>query len=237
VRPTVEAKWLDFNQDIEGVFACPYLDIRGYVTTAMGCIIEPIELALVLPWKIGERDATREEIINDWTAINGRPALSTWAAKNQAVLTSIRLRSETIQELVTRRLRANYYYLRAHLMPQIDEFPADAQLGILSEAWAIGAAFDRAKPPRPSLIAACNARDWIAAEAHARLREDNNAGVVERNARQKICFSNAQLTQARALDPSWCWWPNRIPEEDDLKTLALKALELGIARGTEPPES
>jgi len=40
------------------------------------------------------------------------------------------------------------------------------------------------------------------------------------------------------LDPAALWWPNVAPREDTLHTLAVKALDLGIARDSvaAPPE-
>lgn len=236
MNPSVEAVWMPFNSDLEGVFRSPYLDINGDVTVAIGCLCDPLHRALTLPWKIEGRPATQEEIARDWQALKSRPNLAEWRADKQAVLTSIRLDDDDVTALVRRRLQANYDYLRTHLMPRIDSFPADAQLGILSVAWGIGAAFDRARPPRPQLVLACNAEDWVAAKVHARLRESRNPGVVLRNRRQELCFDNAATIREHGLNPQWLWYPNRA-RDTDLKTLALKAVELGIARDSVPPKN
>lgn len=231
IRPNVAQLWTAYNEDLEGVFSSPYCDVRGLITTAMGCLIDPFHLALALPWVIGERFATEAEIGDDWEMLKGRKSeLSHWQASKQAPLTSIRLRAEAIEVLVQRRLAANVAHIEAHLMPGFKEFPADSQMGILSLAWAIGAGFDKAKPPRPEFVAACNAGDWISAKVYAKLRESNNAGVVQRNRKQEICFDNAQTVRDRGLDPAALWWPNVCPKEDSLHTLAVRALELGIAR-------
>lgn len=160
-----------------------------------------------------------------------------WTAPMQAPLTSVRLRSDYIDVMTTKKLRANFAYIEAHLIPGLGSVPADALLAAMSLSWAIGAGFDRANPPRTEFVAAFNAGDWQAAKVHARLRESNNKGVVERNRRQDLCFDNATTSVARGLDPAALWWPNTCPKEDTLKTLAVKAMELGLAHGTlAPPE-
>jgi hypothetical protein len=244
VRSNVEHIFPQFSGALEGTFACPYSDVRRLITTARGALIDPVERALPLEWYIGDRRATEEEIRNDWRTIKDQALrmsdakLQHWTATEQAPLTSIRLRAEFIDALTLRQLRANYAYIEAHLMPGIGEFPADAQLGVSSLAWALGAGFDKVVPPRTEFVAACNAGNWLVAGAHARLRESGNAGVVARNKQQDLCFSNAATVKVRGLDPAALWWPNACPKEDSLKTLAVKALELGLAKDSvmAPPD-
>jgi hypothetical protein len=242
VKNNVERIFVQFTS-IEGYFLSPYSDVKRLITTARGALIDPIERCLALEWFIGDRRATEAEVRNDWHVLKdlalqmSDSKLQHWTASEQASLTSIRLRPEYIEALTMRQLRANYAYVEAHLMPGIGEFPADAQLGIMSLAWALGAGFDKTNPPRTEFVAACNAGNWLVAGAHARLRETGNKGVIPRNKQQDLCFSNAATVRARALDPDALWWPNVCPKEDSLKTLAIKAMELGIAHPTQaPPE-
>lgn len=240
MRANVERIFTQFTS-IEGYFLSPYSDVKRLITTARGALIDPIERCLALEWWIGDRRATEAEVRNDWHVLKdlalqmSDSKLQHWTASEQAHLTSIRLNPEYIEALTMRQLRANYAYIEAHLMPGIGGFPADAQLGVMSLAWALGAGFDKANPPRTEFVAACNAGNWIAAGAHARLRESGNAGVVVRNKQQDLCFSNAATVKARGLDPAALWWPNVCPKEDTLKTLAVKAMELGIAHPTQGP--
>ncbi len=132
--------------------------------------------------------------------------------------------------MIIKKLRANFDYVEAHLIHGLSDAPADAILGCMSLAWAVGAGFDRTNPPRTEFVAAFNAGNWIVAGAHARLRESNNAGVIARNKHQDLCFQNAATVKARGLDPAALWWPNACPKDDTLHTLAVKALELGLAK-------
>lgn len=236
IRPNVEHIFPGYSRDLEGTFTSLYSDLRRLVSTGVGFLVDPISRCLALEWWIGDRRATDREVIDDWHAIKDRALKMTdeemkhWVAKIQAPLTSVRLNSDYIDQLLLKKARANFDYIVSHLIPELVDAPADAQLGALSLSWAIGAGFDKTSPPRTEFIAAANAGDWITAGAHARLRESNNPGVVERNKRQDLCFSNAATVKARGLDPAALWWPNACPKEDTLHTLAVKALELGIAK-------
>lgn len=243
LRPTVEAAWRSYNEDLEGVFSCPYFDIRRLITTAIGVLVDPVERCLTLDWRIGDKAATPAQIRDDFKTLKDMAErmtdaeLKRWPAARQAPYTSIRLRAETINDLVRKRLHANVDYIVQHYFPDFAEWPADAQMGTLSLVWGVGAGLTLTSPPRTMFVDSCRARNWALAKVHARMRTDNNPGVIDRNAKQDICFDNAALVDARRLDPSWLWWPNKTPESDSLKTVALKAVELGIARETKPPKA
>jgi len=164
-------------------------------------LIDPIENALALDWRIGERQAELTEVRDDWRTVKAIGKNNRTAA-SQAALTSIRLTDEAVDALLWRRLDANAYWLSARTFPDFATFPADAQLGILSVAWAVGCDFMHTKPPRPLLIDAIRAHDWSAAKVHARLSEAGNPGVADRNRQQERCFDNAAIVAAHGLDPS-----------------------------------
>lgn len=206
IRPAVRAAFRGYSEKLEGRTRNPYADVKGLVTVSVGCIIDPISLALGLPWWIGSRRATPEEIRRDWEAAkalghNNRRAV------DQAALTSIRLTDEGVDALLWSRLNANAEWLRAHLFPGFPEFSADAQLGILSTAWALGCDFLHTKPPRPELVATIAAGDWLGAKPLAHLTESGNAGVIDRNVQAARCFDNAATVAAHGLDGSVLHWP------------------------------
>lgn len=206
IRPAVRAVFRAFSEKHEGRTRNPYADTKGLVTVSIGCLIHPVELALPLDWRIGDRKATEAEIRRDWSAVaaigrNNRTAAS------QAALTQIRLPDDAVDALLWRRLDANAEWLTKNLFPAFPTFCADAQLGLLSCAWGIGCDFRNTKPPRPALIQAVSARDWLAAKVHAKLREAGNQGVVGRNRDQERCFDNAATVEQHKLDHSVLHWP------------------------------
>lgn len=234
VPKNVERMFYQYSYDLEGVYSCPYADVKRLVTVGMGHLIDPIERALRLPWRIGDRPATEQEIRNDWETVRRmafertNEQMQKWTATQQAQYTSIRLRSTDIDALTERQLRANLNYA-IKLIPNLLEAPADAILATMSLAWAVGAGFHITNPPRTQFIRDANAGDWRAAANGARLREVGNRGVIERNKRQALCFENAARVVDRSLDRGALWWPNACPKEDSLHTLAIKAVELGLA--------
>ena len=73
----VRAGWVAFNAPLEGVVPWMYLDVKGLVTCAIGVLIDPIEMALHLPWRRQDgAPATRAEIEADWCRIKGRQGLA-----------------------------------------------------------------------------------------------------------------------------------------------------------------
>ena len=239
IRPNVEHIFPQYSVALEGSYTSPYADVRRLISTGVGFLIDPLERALALEWWIGDRRATDAEVSNDWHELKDRASrmsdseMQHWTAKVQAPLTSIRLKQSSLDALTIHKLRANYEYVRMHLIPGLDDAPADAQLAAMSLAWAVGAGFNKTDPPRTAFVAAFNDQDWLSAMVHARLRESGNAGVIGRNRNQDLCFQNAQTVKERGLDPAALWWPNVCPRSDTLHTLAVQALGLGIARGDE----
>lgn len=242
LRKSVETLFPGYTIGLEGSVSFMYSDVKRLITTAQGILCDPVERALQLEWWISGRRATEAEVHNDWNALKTRARamadedLQRWTAKMQAPLSSVRLTQDYMDALILKRLRGNYDYVVKHLIPGLADAPADAQLGTMSLAWGVGAAFDKTKPPRTEFIAAARAGDWLAAGAAARMREAGNRGVIDRNKHQDRCFANAATVVARDLDRDALWWPNKCPTEDSLKTLAIKALDLGLAKMSVPPE-
>jgi GH24 family phage-related lysozyme (muramidase) len=220
MRANVIQVFPQYSTKHEGAFLSPYVDIVGLVTTSIGVLIDPIHLALDLPWMIGDRPATHAEIRDDWQALKSRPELKSWTAKKQAGLTSIRLTQDASDALVRKRLDLNIAYVRKFLK-SFDEAPSDAQLATASLCWAVGAGLDKT---RPAFVAAFNASNWEACKAHSRIRETNNPGVVGRNRDQELCWDNVITAERRKLDPAWLWWPRSCPRETTLQEEAVKAV-------------
>ncbi|AKV03207.1 hypothetical protein AKJ09_09870 [Labilithrix luteola] len=101
------------------------------------------------------------------------------------------------------RLRARF--------PSFPDWPADAQLAILSLAWACGPAFHF-----PRLEAALRACDWRTAAIECRIADD--AGTVKlRNAANRTMLRNAAAVVESVRDPSALYYPEdltRTPESE-----------------------
>jgi len=110
-----------------------------------------------------------------------------------ASLTTIRLDEAAIRQLVTQRLKANDALL-ARMYPSYPSWPADAQLATHSMGWAMGLGhLDPRSGDFKQFIAAVskNPPDFHAAALASHMRDDNNQGIVLRNAANALLFENA----------------------------------------------
>jgi hypothetical protein len=112
-------------------------------------------------------------------------------------VTSLGLTDGAIDDLVRQRLDQNEGFLKK-TFADWDSWPADAQLGVLSMAWAMGAGF----PAHfPAFSAACKNGDWNLAAANCHINDAGNPGVRPRNDENVTLFKNASVV-AGGLDPS-----------------------------------
>ncbi|MBD1909130.1 MULTISPECIES: hypothetical protein [unclassified Leptolyngbya] len=180
----------DFNAPLEGVLHWMYLDIKSLVTIGVGNLIDPMSAALNLPFEYDEQPgsyATQDEIIAEWQLVKSRTDLARKGANAFRKLTRLRLSDDAIRSLVNDKLLANEAYLKRTFL-DFDYWPADAQLGVLSMAWAMGAGFPSSWP---RLRAACLNQDWNAVAANCRMNETGNPGVIPRNDANQTMFTNA----------------------------------------------
>ena len=211
MHPSVRAAWHVYSEPLEGRVHSLYVDVLGLVTTAVGVLVDPIHLALALPWKRPDGSlASETEIRADWEHVkNDRERLKKLTWKYAAPLTTIRLTDEDIDAIVEKKLASNEVELRKWF-PGYDDAPADAQLGILSLAWATGPAFAK---KFPNFTRSANAKKWWECAVSGQLRATGpdgtpNPGVVPRNRAQKLCFENAANVIANSADPSVLHWPS-----------------------------
>jgi hypothetical protein len=162
MRASVQPALLTLLNKFEGPTTWMYLDVgdlkdssvSGKVTTGIGDLIDAgprqndpgtgWSPALSLPWKNQDGSATsQEDIIAAWKAVKARQDLKRaggGASGPFPALTTIRLTQEGMNQLVQGKIAANDDTLRGYF-PNYDSFPADAQLGLHSMAWALGPHF------------------------------------------------------------------------------------------------
>ena len=168
-----------WNGQYEGVAFCMYADILGLATTGVGNLI-PLAVALVLPWKHPDGSPASEAEIEDaWSQIQGNMEAAKRGADYACTLTDLRLSREGVEALVQDRLEQNAVIL-AGRFPQFPDWPADAQLAVLSMAWAMGAGFKF-----PKFEASIKAGDFRAAAEESAINATGNPGVIPRNKENK----------------------------------------------------
>jgi hypothetical protein len=206
VRDVVRDRFHDFSADLEGrELTFMYLDSAeplGLVTTATGCLIDPLSMAIGLPWMRPDgTPASPPEVTACWLLVKGREDLKKHGGGIYAGLAgnTLRLTPEGARNLVNKRL--TWFDLElAKLFPAWDDWPAMAQLFGLSWAWAVGAA---AKYPR--MIARLRDGDFAGAALECTINPQRGT-IVTRNKRNRILLSNAARTRDLHLDPDVIDW-------------------------------
>lgn len=192
MKPAVSAIFKSFSIKLEGYIPYMYLDVKGLVTTGIGNLIDPVSVALLLPWrsKKDERIVTRNEVEYEWHKIKCMKHLAQAGALAAAKYCALYLREDDIGELVKKQLIRNEMTLKRYF-PSFDSYPADAQLAIHSMAWAMGSGW----PAKfPNCRTAIVMRDWKKAAEECLMRTTNNAGLVPRNKANVKLFLAAATT-------------------------------------------
>lgn len=217
MRTVVRAAFVPFSTRFEGCLNHMYLDVKGLCTTAIGVLIDPVELALGLPWKHPSGlSASAREIFNEWHAIKGRLDIASHGGGAFRKFTELHLDDLGIEQVVSTKLRQVDLALTKRF-PGYQNWPADAQLGTLSMAWACGSAFHF-----PRLEAALSSLDFREAAAECHMDEKGNPGLKPRNQANVRLFLAAAKVVSEASSP------------DVLHYMELSDLADGLDDDTEP---
>lgn len=178
----------DFSKNLEGYVPRMYADKTRKVTTGIGNLIDPIGLALPLSWRDPRSNgalATEQAIRAEWTRVKGDPLAASKGHWHSDKYTTLYLRDEDIAKLVTTRRDEMISGLFV-TWPNLDQWPAPAQLALLSMCWAGGnGMFDEF----PKFSAACNRMDFRGAAKECKIREDRIGGALaKRNVKNKQLF-------------------------------------------------
>jgi hypothetical protein len=226
MRASVRSAFLAFTAPLEGAVSYLYADILGLITTGYGNLVDPVATAMGLDWVFPDGRAARgDEISAAWWAVKNDPHARVHGHLYARGLTKIRLTARGLEKLVFGKLDANDRYL-AKRFPDWEEWPADAQLGTMSLAWACGPAFRF-----PILEADLRARDFeqagreqipgVPQSAHCHMNDDHNPGLRPRNVANKILFRNAARVLGMHLDPEELVYPANLAalEQDAIVTV------------------
>jgi hypothetical protein len=202
--PVVQSGFPAFSAKFEGRIAFMYLDVLGLVTVGVGNLVDPVLAAQALPFRFKNQPgiatpgaaATSDQIAAEWQTLKNDPSLKTRGYKACEAITQLELSDDAIDSLISDRLTKNESFLKRQAWFQdFDTWPADAQLGLLSMAWAMGPA---GPGNFPSFRAACQRLDFNTAAAQCKMNEAGNPGVVPRNQANFTLFSNAAIVVANA---------------------------------------
>jgi GH24 family phage-related lysozyme (muramidase) len=211
----------------------------GLVTTGIGNLIDPVDLAVGLPWThgIGGLPASDFEIRAAWATVKYSGRQGTGGG-NQGDMTDLRLSNDAIAQLVLGKLAALESQVRP-FFPGWDSLYADAQLGTLSMFYAMGAG---ELPKFPKFRAAVNAGNWNEAALQSWMRDSRdwvpssldedpgqhppnlNEGLRPRNLANRQLFLNAGMQAAAGADPAiLVWGSGQVPSSAGILTGAAVA--------------
>jgi GH24 family phage-related lysozyme (muramidase) len=221
MRAIIPTIWLEWNRPFEGHTKHLYIDSRGLVTAGVGNLLDatprvpPWAPALELFWRLPDgRVATDAEVVAQWRTLKSyavpERTVAEWrnrhgdkplplqlrggATKEMQSITTIRLSPAAVEALVRKRLFEMAGTIRAQFSTW-DSWPADAQCGLLSVAWARGPSGFATAFPR--MTAALRIRDWEGAARECELR----GGYEDRDAANRRCFLAAARCDREGLDP------------------------------------
>ncbi len=234
MRDRVREEFVPFTIALEGGFITwMFPDIEGKVSTGFGLLLEPVAMALALPWLRADGElASREEIVADWATVKNYPGAARNGHKSVEKIARLRLDRNGLYEAFQGKMNQHDAYLRRRF-PEFEEWPSDAQLGLHSMAWACGAgAWDAGNPVGfPKMAKALLVRDFLGAadESHMNEWDDGvyNAGLVPRNKANKLLFRNA----AYAVDPAELYYPRDLGAEPDTQP----EIRLDLVESERPP--
>jgi hypothetical protein len=174
-----------------------YLDIKGLVTTGMGNLIDPVDAAVRLTWRSPDGTVATPDLVHqEWTRIKTNLRLAHQGAQAARRVATLHLDDADIEALILAKLDHDEEILKANpAFADFDDWPADAQLGLLSMGWAMGPGFG---PRFPHFSCACAAGDFATAAQDCAISTAGNPGVASRNAANRQAF----LFAATAADPT-----------------------------------
>lgn len=238
MHQSVIDRWEEFSRPLEGRVDAMYVDVLGLVTCGVGNLVDPIGQAERLPWTL--EDGSRADLAQvraDWHLLKNASAhYAKLHWKYARAATKCRLTEQAIDGLVAAKRAEFETFVRTHYFKDFDSFPADAQLGIMSMAWACGPGF----PLKfGNFRNAVLKQDWDAAVATCKIREgtpgkaDWNPGIVPRNKLNRFLFANAARVKANGIDDNAVlYWPSVAPNSSELERAAQSQAKTALDQFT-----
>jgi hypothetical protein len=207
--PVIQSNFPAFSTTFEGRIPHMYLDVLGLVTVGVGNLIDPVETAVALPFQFKNNPgtaATKDQIAAEWQALKSDTSLKTKGYKACELITELKLSDDAIDSLILNRLTQNESFLKRQQWFQgFDTWPADAQLALLSMAWAMGPG---GPGGFPHFRSACQSLDFATAAAQCKMNEAGNPGLIPRNQANFTLFSNAAIVNSGgAFQRSTLYYP------------------------------
>ena len=181
-----------------------YRDTVGKVTVGVGLMLPDTKAAEALPFVLGTRAASREEIATEYARVDGM-ALG-HASAFYKIPTSLELTQQTINAKLKSMLEGFEAELRIEF-PRYDALPDGVKMALLDMIYNLGA--EGLFKGFPHLVAAVEAGAWAQAAQHCMRRGPSAA----RNAWTQQQFLSAVVGTIKAETENWLtriWWRIRL---------------------------
>ncbi|KPC64245.1 peptidoglycan-binding domain-containing protein [Streptomyces chattanoogensis] len=200
MHQSVQNAFIPFSEPLEGRVRFMYLDVKSLVSTGVGNLLDaddashfgtnphPLPDIFTLPWfdKTTHATASHTEIEAEYQTVKFSGTAFATLTQKEAI-TRLRITDSTIDELISSKLDSFETSLRTRApFANLDEWPADGQLGLLSMAWALGPLFKF-----PLFQAAAATEEWLTMARECKMTEAGNPGVIPRNVRNGLLFTLA----------------------------------------------
>jgi hypothetical protein len=218
--PSVGPVLRSFLGQYEGVIDYMYADTAtpARITTGIGNVIDSVARAQSYHWQLDanpSQQASAAQVGANWRAVAAHRSEGNQGARHFRQFNTIHLSPEAIEQMFTRAATQCDREL-SRIFPEYNTFPADAQLGMLVHAWALGT--HKLNSVWPHYRDACRARDWERAGQECIWRQLRINTEHARGRREALLrmFHNAAEVEARiragnTSDVSRVYYPGTVP--------------------------
>ncbi len=188
MKQAAKDAFMTLTERFEGHTSFMYLDVLGLVTCGYGNLIDP-NIPAILDWrdKLGA-PATKQEVKHEWDVVKSMQDKKELGGGVFRMYTTLRATEESIRALCGQALQNNYDVIKFKFLPDLDSWPANSQLALMSWAWACGSMAFRTWP---KFLHCAKMKDWNGCAYECHINDLNNPGVKPRNAANSVLFMHA----------------------------------------------
>jgi Putative peptidoglycan binding domain len=213
MKDSVRRYWVEFNTPLEGRVHYMYLDWKGWVSTGVGNLIDAtpqpmtpasaaqraasLTMAGQFQWTTTDGGAAGADLVAaDWDAVKSRLDLAPSGHLAFQPLTRLVISDAEIDRMIFVKVDEMERFLKSRAeFGDFDNWPADAQLAVLSMSWGMGPAFNF--PTFGSYVAQ---GDWADAATQCGFQPDEGT-IKIRNMLDAQSLRNAARVAAEGYDP------------------------------------
>lgn len=175
-----------------------YLEAKGLVTTGTGNLIDTVKGAQALPWLTKDNKlATPAQVEAEWKQIKARQSIKSQGGYAYIKYATLHLSEDTVDALLF-SVTDRFWSIMKGTLPDLESYPADAQLALMDLAWQNGPAF---------LTSWNDTRESVRAKDFAKTAKviASSLKASPRTTFRTRLFMNAAAVLRLGLDPAVLW--------------------------------